>query len=340
MENRVLPIGGGAGRAMVELAFQAPVEEDLARVDGMIRAFFGPANGLAGDVARHVLSMNGKRMRPTMLLLVARRDGRTPEDAIHCGAVVELIHIATLIHDDSIDRSMLRRGLPTINSIYSDQVSIIMGDFVYSKAFALMVERGLFREMGILAETAHVMSRGEMRQLERKNRLESSEAEYLEVIDEKTASLFAAACSIGAILRGGNEAEIDAWERFGREYGRAFQITDDLFDFIGEEAVMGKARGSDIKSGRVTLPVIAALANATPRERARVEQIVLGDGLADGHWDELVQFIDRKGGVDYCFTRAAEHAREASLVIDDLDVDPDSRAALAQAVEHVVQRRR
>src|SRR5688572_18290687 len=113
MENRVLPIGGGAGRAMVELAFQAPVEEDLARVDGMIRAFFGPANGLAGDVARHVLSMNGKRMRPTMLLLVARKDGRTPEDAIHCGAVVELIHIATLIHDDSIDRSMLRRGLPT-----------------------------------------------------------------------------------------------------------------------------------------------------------------------------------------------------------------------------------
>jgi octaprenyl-diphosphate synthase len=325
---------------MVELTFQVPVEQELGQVDGMIREFFGPAHGLAAEVARHVLAMNGKRVRPTMLLLVARKDGRIPERAVLGGAVVELIHIATLIHDDSIDRSMLRRGLPTINSIYSDQVSIIMGDFVYSKAFALMTERGLLREMGILAETAHVMSRGEMRQLERKNRLDSTEDDYLQVIDEKTASLFAAACSIGAIARGGNEAEIAAWDRFGREYGRAFQITDDLFDFIGEEALMGKARGSDIKSGRVTLPLIAALGNAAPRERNRIADIILNGGIGDGAWAELVRFIDLAGGVDYCLTRAAEHARQARSIADDLVLDPDSRAALLAAVEHVVERRR
>jgi octaprenyl-diphosphate synthase len=325
---------------MVELTFQVPVEHELTQVGGMIREFFGPAHGLAAEVARHVLAMNGKRVRPTMLLLVARREGRIPERAVLGGAVVELIHIATLIHDDSIDRSMLRRGLPTINSIYSDQVSIIMGDFVYSKAFALLTEHGMIREMGILAETAHVMSRGEMRQLERKNRLDSTEADYLQVIDEKTASLFAAACSIGAIARGANESEIAAWERFGREYGRAFQITDDLFDFIGEEALMGKARGSDIKSGRVTLPLIAALGNAVPRERNRIVDLILNGGIGDSEWAELTSFIDRAGGVDYCLARAAEHARVARSIADDRDLDPESRAALVAAVEHVVERRR
>ncbi len=326
---------------MVELAFQVPVEADLARVDRLIQEFFhASASGLARDVARHVLATNGKRVRPTLLLLVARRQRETPERAILSGAAVELIHMATLIHDDSIDRSMLRRGLPTINSMYSDQVSIIMGDFVYSKAFAVMVERGLYREMGILAETAHVMSRGEMRQLERKNRLTSTEADYLEVIDEKTASLFHAACTIGAIARGSSEEEIAALGRFGIAYGRAFQITDDLFDFIGEEAVMGKARGSDLKSGRVTLPVIAALANASPREWSRIEEVVLSGGLANGLWDEVVSFIDLKGGVDYCFERAAHHAREARAILEEVDLDTDSRQALAAAVDHVVQRRR
>jgi octaprenyl-diphosphate synthase len=215
-----------------------------------------------------------------------------------------------------------------------------MGDFVYSKAFAVMVARGLYREMGILAETAHVMSRGEMRQLERKNRLTATEADYIEVIDEKTASLFSAACEIGAIARGAGDEEVLAWGRFGRAYGRAFQITDDLFDFIGEEAVMGKARGSDLKSGRVTLPVIAALANASPREKGRVEEIVLGGGLANGLWDEVVSFIDLKGGVDYCFERAAQNAREAHRILSTLAVDQDARTALAAAVDHVVRRRR
>jgi octaprenyl-diphosphate synthase len=326
---------------MVELSFQAPVEVELARVDGLIHDFFyATAGGLAAEVARHVLAANGKRVRPTLLLLVARQEGAIPERAVLSGAAVELIHMATLIHDDSIDRSMLRRGLPTINSMYSDQVSIIMGDFVYSKAFAVMVERGLYREMGILAETAHVMSRGEMRQLERKNRLAATESDYLEVIDEKTASLFSAACEIGAIARGAAEGEIESWGRFGRAYGRAFQITDDLFDFIGEEAVMGKARGSDLKSGRITLPLIAALANASPREKSRVEEVVLGGGLANGLWDEVVSFIDVKGGVDYCFERAAQHAREAHDILSTVAVDADARAALMAAVDHVVRRRR
>ena len=326
---------------MVELSFQAPVETELVRVDGLIHDFFYvTAGGLAAEVARHVLAANGKRVRPTLLLLVARAGGAIPERAVLSGAAVELIHMATLIHDDSIDRSMLRRGLPTINSMYSDQVSIIMGDFVYSKAFAVMVERGLYREMGILAETAHVMSRGEMRQLERKNRLAATEAEYLEVIDEKTASLFSAACSIGAIARGAGEDEITAWSRFGHAYGRAFQITDDLFDFIGEEAVMGKARGSDLKSGRVTLPLIAALANASPREQNRISEVVLGGGLANGLWDEVVSFIDLKGGVDYCFERAAHYAREAHAILGTVAVDDEARTALAVAVDHVVKRRR
>jgi octaprenyl-diphosphate synthase len=325
---------------MVEQAVQGAVRVELTQVDRHIGEFFGASGGLVGQVSQHVLATNGKRLRPTLLLLVARRQGQVSETAVLAASVVELIHIATLIHDDSIDRSMLRRGLPTINSIYSDQVSIIMGDFVYSKAFAMLVERGLFAEMRILAQAAHVMSHGEMLQLERKNRLDSTEAEYLEIIDEKTASLFAAACEIGAMARGVDEDGVAAWRQFGREYGRAFQITDDVFDFVGEEAMMGKARGSDIRSGRVTLPIIAALGNASARERGRIEEIVMGGGMVDGLWDELVAFIDAKGGVDYCLERAAQHAREAATIAGELEVDAESRFALTAVVDQVVRRRR
>jgi octaprenyl-diphosphate synthase len=245
--------------------------------------------------------------------------------------------MATLIHDDSIDRSMLRRGLPTINSMYSDQVSVIMGDFVYSRAFAMMMDRGMFAEMSILAHTAHVMSRGEMHQLERRNRLDMTEDECMQVIDEKTASLFAAACRIGAMLRDSSDPE--RWGEFGRAYGRAFQITDDLFDFIGDQAIMGKATGSDIKGGRVTLPLLAALRLATPRERTHVAEIV-GGGVRDGQWQDLVEFIGRKGGVEYSFERATHHAAVARRLAAELDMDPESRASVLAAVEHVVRRRR
>ncbi len=319
------------------LVFQAPVEVELAQVDAEIGRLFDASEGLIAEVGQHVLAAAGKRLRPTLLLLAARRDGSVPENALLAGAVVELIHMATLIHDDSVDQSLLRRGMPTINSMFSDQVSVIMGDYVYSKAFAMMMQRGLFDEMTILSVTAHVMSRGEMHQIERKFRLDATVDDYFEVIDEKTASLFAAACRIGAGLRG--STALDAWHEFGREYGRAFQITDDLFDFIGDQEVMGKAAGSDIRGGRVTLPLIAALAHAAPHERRRAEAIVAG-GVRDADWAELVGWIGRHGGVDACFERARQHAARAQGVLATLDADPDAREALAACVEQVVSRRR
>jgi octaprenyl-diphosphate synthase len=319
------------------LPWQAPVIEDLSRVNAVISRLFDGTGGLVAEIGRLVLSSNGKRVRPTLLLLAARNGRPAGEAAILAAAVVELIHVASLIHDDSVDRSLLRRGKPTINSLYSDQVSVIMGDFVYTRVFAMMMERGLFEEMTILAVTAHAMSLGEMHQLERRNRLAMTEEECIEVIDEKTASLFAAACRIGAKLAGGIDHE--QWAAFGRAYGRAFQITDDLFDFIGDEAVMGKARGSDIKGGRVTLPLVAALRTATPRETRRMEE-VLADGVRDGQWDELVRFIERRGGVEYSFRQAARYADEARAIAERLPMDDETREAILAAVHHVVRRRR
>jgi len=326
------------GAPTAGLSFQIPVIEALGRVRRRIGDLFRESGGLIGEVAGHVLGSSGKGMRPTLLLLASRRPGGSvPETAILAGAVVELIHMATLIHDDSVDRSMLRRGLPTINSLYSDQVSVIMGDFVYSKAFAMMMEEELFKEMTLLSVTAHIMSRGEMHQLERKNRLDATEAEYFQVIDEKTASLFAAACRIGAGLRGSDADQL--WHDFGREYGRAFQITDDLFDFIGDEKTMGKAAGSDLRGGRVTLPLIAALETATPTERVRIERIV-HEGVRDQAWPELVDFIGERGGIDRCYDRAQHHADLAGAVIDRLDTDDAVRDALRDVVAQVVRRRR
>ena len=294
---------------------------------------------LVGAVGAHLHRAFGKRFRPTLLLLATRGFGPVGEEAVLGAVVVELIHTATLIHDDSVDKSLVRRGLPTVNSAWNNDVAILMGDYLYSKAFSILVKNRMYEAMDLLADATHRMSQGELRQIEQKNRLDLSEAEYMRVIDEKTACLISAGCEFGAFSGGAGPEARQAMFRFGRAVGLAFQITDDIFDYLGAETVMGKAMGSDLEGGKITLPLITALRNASAAEGRAMKEMIRNREFRNGHWSDVVRFVTENGGVEVSEERSAALARDAEAELDHVK-DPTARVALSDAVRYAVTRRR
>jgi octaprenyl-diphosphate synthase len=287
------------------------------------------------EVSRHLLLQQGKKLRPTLLLLAARLGGPVGDDAITAGAAVELIHTATLLHDDVIDENWIRRGLPTINAKWNNHLSLILGDYLYSRAFVLMTGSGLWSALDVLSRATHQMSQGEMLQILRTDHIDLSEEEYYSFIRDKTASLIAAACSIGARL-GGVDAE--ALDRFGMHIGVAFQIVDDLLDFTADERDLGKPVGSDLRVGKLTLPVIAALRNAPPRERESARAHLLTRESTNGGWADLLAFIGRYGGIEYAADRARHHGDEAKRALARFG-NAAARESLELAVDFVTARK-
>jgi octaprenyl-diphosphate synthase len=294
---------------------------------------------LVGAVGAHLHRAFGKRFRPTLLLLAARGFGAVRDQAVLGAVVVELIHTATLIHDDSVDKSMVRRGLPTVNHVWNNDVAILMGDYLYSKAFSILVKEKMYDAMDLLADATHLMSQGELRQIEQKNRLDLTEAEYMRVIDEKTACLIAAGCHYGALSAGASADAAEAMGRFGRALGLAFQITDDIFDYLGTEQVMGKAGGSDLEGGKITLPLLTALRNATESDRREMEALIRNREFRNGHWQEVVRFVTENGGVALSEERSAAWANQAESELKHIP-DKTTRLALQDAVRYAVTRRR
>jgi octaprenyl-diphosphate synthase len=304
----------------VQRVFLEAVETDLVRMNA---------------VSRHLLLQQGKKFRPTLLLLAARIGGPIRPDAISAGAAVELIHTATLLHDDVIDENWVRRGLPTINAKWNNHLSLILGDYLYSRAFVLLTNGGHWDALRILSRATHTMSEGEMLQILRTDHLDIEEEEYFSFIRDKTASLIAAACEIGGRL-GGLEAAPLA--RFGHNLGIAFQIVDDLLDFTGTEVDLGKPVGNDFRAGKVTLPVIAALRNAPPGERRIARELLESRESLNGQWGDVLAFIDRYGGIEYTLRLAARHGEEAKEALAGLAAS-EARDALELAVDYVIARR-
>jgi len=294
---------------------------------------------LVGAVGAHLHRAFGKRFRPTLLLLATRGFGPVRDEAVLGAVVVELIHTATLIHDDTVDKSLVRRSLPTVNSAWSNDVAILMGDYLYSKAFSILVRNRMYEAMDLLAEATHRMSQGELRQIEQKNRLDLTEAEYMRVIEEKTACLISAGCEFGAFSGGANPEARRAMSRFGRAVGLAFQITDDIFDYLGAENVMGKAMGSDLEGGKITLPLLTALQNASERERREMQAMIQNREFRNGHWGDVVRFVTENGGVEVSEERSTALARSAETELAHVK-DEAARAALTEAVRYAVTRRR
>ena len=316
-----------------------PIAEPFERFQTELDDAFTCDVGLVGTVGAHLHRAFGKRFRPTLVLLAAKGFGRVSDEAVHGAVVVELIHTATLIHDDSVDKSLVRRGLPTVNSAFNNDTAILMGDYLYSKAFSILVTKRMYEAMDLLAEATHRMSQGELRQIEQKNRLDLTEQEYMRVIDEKTACLMSAGCELGANEAGANAKSRDALNRFGRALGLAFQITDDLMDYLGAEQITGKARGNDLDGGKVTLPLIKALREAPARERRAMEDMIRSRAFLNGHWSEVVRFVTVHGGVAYSQKTSAtlaERAEEELEAVPDLEI----RESLKDAVRYAVTRER
>lgn len=318
---------------------RGPISDSFERFQERLdEAFFCDVH-LVGAVGAHLHRAFGKRFRPTLLLLTSKAFGTVTEEALLGAVVVELIHTATLIHDDSVDKSLLRRGLPTVNSAWNNDVAILMGDYLYSKAFSILVRNRMYGAMDLLAEATHRMSQGELRQIEQKNRLDLTEAEYMRVIDEKTACLMSAGCELGALSAEADPEARSALGRFGHAVGLAFQITDDIFDYLGAESVMGKAMGSDLEGGKITLPLITALQNASDFDRGHMVDLIRNQEFRNGHWADVVRFVTEHGGVSESQTRAAGLADRAESELRHVP-DTDARESLRDAVYYAVTRHR
>jgi octaprenyl-diphosphate synthase len=291
------------------------------------------------QVGGHVLATRGKKSRPTLLLLVARLRGHLGRDAVVCATVVEMVHAAALIHDDSVDNSVLRRGQPTVNGLWTDEMAIIMGDYLYAQAMATLVEHKLETAMEVMARVVAQMSCGEALEFQYARDLDVTQSQYEELVRAKTGSLIGAATEIGAGLNGGakDRERRTKYRTFGEQVGMAFQIIDDLFDYLGDSDVTGKPVGSDLAEGKITLPLIAALRDSTAPDRRRLTVLARRKRRTDAQWDELKALVERSGGFRYARERAWELAEEARATLAG-EPRGAARTALDQAVDYSVHR--
>ena len=321
------------------LALQRPVRRQLDQVQDRLHGLFRTPIPILNKVGGHVLATRGKKFRPTLLLLTAKLRGHLGEDAVVCATVVELVHAAALIHDDSVDRSQLRRGMPTVNGLWTDEMAIIMGDYLYAQSMALLVENGHNTAMSIMARVVSEMSCGEALEFQHAFDLGVTEAQYEDLIRAKTGSLIGAATEIGAGLNGGarDVARRERYRRFGEKVGVAFQIVDDLFDYLSDPSVAGKPVGYDLAEGKVTLPLIAALRLAHERDRKRLRSLAGRKKWTAAQWASLTALIERAGGFRYARGRATALAEESRALLAS-ERASTARRALDAAVDYAVQR--
>jgi octaprenyl-diphosphate synthase len=317
---------------------QAPVSEDLDRVTDEIRrvvlADFPPIQ----EVNDYLALARGKLFRPTLVLLASRvGDGGGGDRAPTLGAIVELVHLATLVHDDAVDHSVLRRGMPTVNALWSHQSAIIMGDYLYSRAVSELAGFGRTDLITVLAGAANEMSVGEMRQLVSVDALRFDEDDYYRLIRAKTASLMSAACELGAMI--GDERYREPLTRFGHHIGMAFQIADDLLDYTASEEATGKPTGHDLREHKMTLPLIAAMERMDGTTRREVEHFFADPEPTDEGIRRIIELSIEHGGLEFARQRADEFGARAAEAVEELP-EGEPVAALAAAVRYVVERKR
>ena len=315
---------------------QAPVRPQLAAVSQELWRIVSADVPLVQDVKQHLMGMKGKLFRPTLLLLSSATDNRSQPRAVTYAAILELIHLATLVHDDAVDHSVLRRGMPTVNSLFSHQVSVIMGDYLYLRALQELVILGDLEAMRAVTHASNEMTLGEMRQLSAFDALAFSEDDYETLIRAKTGSLFVAACDVGALC--GAPQHREALVRFGERLGMAFQVSDDLLDYTEGQEMTGKPSGLDLKEHKVTLPLIAALREMSAASRRRVESLFATAEPEDEAIAEVVGIVTDHGGLDYARRRGDQFAMEAEEALAALP-DTPARTSLVESISYVVERR-
>jgi len=309
---------------------------DMGEVDALIARRLASGVPLVGQVARYIISAGGKRLRPVLLLLTCGALGCQSPHRFTLAAVVEFIHTATLLHDDVVDESTLRRGRSTANEVFGNPASVLVGDFLYSRAFQMMVETGSMRVMEILADATNVIAEGEVLQLMNMHDATLDEAGYLRVIRSKTAKLFEASSRLAAVLAGAPPEIEQACAEYGQSLGTAFQVIDDVLDYDGNVAEMGKNLGDDLREGKATLPLILAMQTAAPDDAATVRQAI-ETGSAE-QLPAIMQIMHRSGALENARAAAARQAQRAIDAAGRLPVNEHSGSLLELAAQ-LLQRR-
>ena len=308
----------------------------MQAVDRIIAQRLASGVPLVGQISQYIIAAGGKRLRPAMLLMVCGALGYREDKRFTLAAVVEFIHTATLLHDDVVDESTLRRGRATANENFGNPASVLVGDFLYSRAFQMMVETGEMRIMEILADATNVIAEGEVMQLMNMHDASLDETGYLHVIRSKTAKLFEASARLAAVLAGSSTLVEEACATYGQALGTAFQIIDDVLDYDGDSAEMGKNLGDDLREGKATLPLIAAMQRGTPAQAATVREAI-ENGNTD-QLDAIAHIVRSTGALDVARNAAAAEAQRAITALEQLPSNEYS-AALHQLASQLLARR-
>jgi octaprenyl-diphosphate synthase len=312
--------------------------DDMVAVNAMIRARMASEHApRIPEVTAHLIEAGGKRLRPMLVLAAARLLGYTGPYHVHLAATVEFIHTATLLHDDVVDESARRRGRPTANLLWDNKSSVLVGDYLFARAFQLMVEPGNLRVLDILANASATIAEGEVLQLTAAQDLATTEAIYLQVVRGKTAALFSAATESGAEIAGGTPAQVKALFDYGDALGIAFQIVDDLLDYGGSAAVIGKNTGDDFRERKLTLPVIKAVAKASPEDRAFWVRVIEKGQQAEGDLEQALALMAKHGAMEAARGDALAWAAKAQTALTALPDHP-LRAMLSDLAGYVVER--
>ncbi len=290
------------------------IYEDMRHVDALIEKSLQSDVVLINQVGHHIVNSGGKRLRPALLILVARHFSYSGSQHINLAAIIEFIHTATLLHDDVVDASLLRRGQETANQRWGNEASVLVGDFLYSRAFQMMVDTNSMRVMDVLSEATNTIAEGEVQQLLNSHDPEITEINYIDVIQSKTAKLFEAAGRLGTILCERKPEDEQAMAKYGMHLGTAFQLTDDVLDYSATSSELGKNIGNDLANGKSTLPLLYAMWNSEKKEASIIREAIINGGL--GKIDIIQQIIHKTGAIEYTAELAQ---KEADLAIESLD---------------------
>ena len=313
------------------------VASDLKAVNAVIVQRMDSPVAMIPQLAGHIVAAGGKRIRPMLTLAAASLCGYAGTRHIALAASVEFIHTATLLHDDVVDESDLRRGLASANAVWGNKPSVLVGDFLFSRAFELMVEDGSLAVLAILSKASAVIAQGEVKQLITANDTETGETAYLDVISSKTAQLFAAACRIGAVVADRPSVEEDALDTFGMNLGIAFQLIDDVLDYSAKQATLGKTIGDDFREGKITLPVILAFRRGSEPERGFWRRALEDLDQKDGDLETAVELLTRHNALKDTIERARHYG---AIARDALGIFPDGpeKAAFVELIEFCIER--
>jgi octaprenyl-diphosphate synthase len=313
----------------------APIAAELAQAEQIFQSELGSRFPFVQQLVGHCADFRGKRLRPALVLLSGRASGRLCEAHPILAAVVEMIHTATLVHDDVLDEAMVRRHAATVNAEWGNETAVLLGDFLFTHAFHLAASLDSTRACRWIGQATNKVCEGEMQQVHHRGNLDLPEEDYFAIINGKTAELTAVSCRLGAAYAGAQESTISALDRYGRNLGIAFQIADDVLDIWGEERITGKSLGTDLEKQKLTLPVIQLLRLAEPASAAEIRKLL---AEADGELrDKLRPYLEKTGALDYAWQRSRLHVKLALEALDPLD-HSEAKSVLRTLAQYVIRR--